>query len=273
MGRRSTRRAVQVIDAATPSGTRERVDTLAVEEPLELRIAGEPLSITMRTPGDDVELAHGLLLAEGIIAGRADVRSAHRCGTGAAGATGNALDLTLGPGLVVPSTAARRFVTTSACGICGADAIADVRDRSRIDRDGEPLQVARSVLLSLPDLLRAKQRVFARTGGLHAAGLFTTNGDLLCVREDVGRHNAVDKVVGWCVMEDLLPATTMVLAVSGRASFELVQKAAAAGIPVLVAVSAPSSLAVELAEELGLTLLGFARGGSANVYAHPERVV
>ncbi len=263
---------MRVIDGATAIAGRERVETLAVEEPLELRIAGEPLSVTMRTPGDDVELAHGLLLAEGVIARRADVRSAHRCGTGSAGSAGNALDLTLAPGVVVPPTATRRFVTTSACGICGAEAIADVRDRSLIDRHGPSLQVERAVLLSLPDRLREKQRVFARTGGLHAAGLFTASGEPVCVREDVGRHNAVDKVVGWCVIADRLPASALVLTVSGRASFELVQKAAAAGIPIMVAVSAPSSLAVDLADELGLTLLGFARNGSANVYTHPERV-
>ena len=181
------------------------------------------------------------------------------------------VDVRLADGVVPP--AARIGATSSACGICGSDSIAEVLARRGPTPPADTPMVAAEVLTRLPDLLREKQRAFERSGGLHAAGLFTPDGEAVCIREDVGRHNAVDKVVGWALGEGLLPGTAWVLQVSGRASFELTQKAAMAGIPVLAAVSAPSTLAVDLAREAGLTLVGFLRGDSFNVYSAPERIV
>ena len=250
-----------------------RTDTLAVEEPLEVRIGGRPLQVTMRTPGDDVDLVHGLLHSEGLIAAGADVVVARYCaGTGPDGLnTYNVIDVALASGAGVPEERRRSTVTTSACGICGATSIEQVRRASRYPLPAGPV-VAAEVVMTAPDRLRQQQRTFARTGGLHAAGLMSPDGAMVCVREDVGRHNAVDKVIGWALREDRLPLSEMVLCVSGRASFELTQKAVLAGIPMLVAVSAPSSLAVELAGEAGLTLVGFARGDSMNVYTGATRV-
>lgn len=298
---------------------RRRADTLAVEEPLEIRIAGAPLTVTMRTPGHDVELAAGFLVSEGVIGAGGDFRSAIHCGgpgTGGGSAaslltinspgslslskgragrfdelsdpgvleppasvlptgnTYNVLDVSLRPGLEPPITdIARNFYTTSSCGVCGAASIEAIEKTSRFDVAADAVTVDAAMLLALPDRLREGQAVFDKTGGLHAAALFdAASGELLVLREDVGRHNAVDKVVGWAVLEDRLPLTGAVLQVSGRASFELVQKAVMAGIPMLSAVSAPSSLAVELAAASGLTLAGFVRGASMNVYARPDRV-
>jgi FdhD protein len=263
MGRVTDRRPVTRL---SPRGVVRRPDTLAVEEPLEIRVNGSALVVTMRTPGDDVDLAHGFLLAEGVIGAPSDVVSARHC----VDSDLNVLDVRLAPGVRLP-TGRRNFVATSACGVCGKESIDDVRTRSRF-----PLEAGRvasaSLLSALPDKLRAEQRVFDATGGLHAAGLFSFDGELLAVREDVGRHNAVDKVVGWGVREDRLPLSETILIVSGRASFELVQKAVMAAVPVLGAVSAPSSLAVDLAQETGLTLVGFLRGESMNVYAHDHRL-
>jgi FdhD protein len=286
MGRVTTRRPVRRI---TPRGDVRRPDTLAVEEPLEVRIGGSSLVVTMRTPGDDIDLVHGFLLAEGIIGSRSDVVTARYCaGTDEDGAnTYNVLDVTLAGGPWHPP--ARQFLSTSACGVCGKAALEDVRKQTRwpLSAGGieqyagnpgsEPAYcsvplMGSPLLGSLPDKLRAEQRVFEATGGLHAAGLFTPDGELLAIREDVGRHNAVDKVVGWAVQADRVPLSDTVLIVSGRASFELVQKAVMAGIPMLGAVSAPSSLAVDLADEAGLTLVGFLRGETMNVYTHGNRV-
>lgn len=296
MGRLTTRSPITRIsfDGAETS-TRRRADTLAVEEPLEIRIAGTPLSVTMRTPGHDVELAAGFLVSEGVIAAGDDFRSAIHCGgpgTGfAEGAqatiglrpgeqreasenTYNVLDVALAAGIVLSSTdIARNFYTTSSCGVCGTASIDAIEKRSRFDVGADAVVVDAEFVLGLPDALRAGQAVFDKTGGLHAAALFdAATGEMLVLREDVGRHNAVDKVVGWAVLHDRLPLTTTVLQVSGRASFELVQKAVMAGIPILSAVSAPSSLAVKLAGSSGLTLLGFVRGSSMNVYSGPERI-
>ncbi|WP_295013747.1 formate dehydrogenase accessory sulfurtransferase FdhD [uncultured Microbacterium sp.] len=276
MGRITTRRPVTRI--ALGAGVGRRADTLAVEEPLEIRIAGEPLAVTMRTPGHDVELAIGFLVSEGVISRSDEFLSAIHCGgpgTGGAENTYNVLDAALAPGVRLPSAdEARRFYTTSSCGVCGKASIDAVATTSRFDVADPELVVSAAWIASLPDRLRAEQAAFDKTGGLHAAGLFDAeSGELLVVREDVGRHNAVDKVVGWALQSGLLPLRSTVLQVSGRASFELVQKAVMAGIPILSAVSAPSSLAAELAEDAGLTLLGFVRGGSMNVYAHPHRVV
>jgi FdhD protein len=255
---------------------RKRVDSLAAEEPLELRVNGRALSVTMRTPGHDVELAHGFLLSEGVIGGLADVAVARYCaGAGPDGVnTYNVLDLALAEGVAPPEVGVERnFYTTSSCGVCGKAALDAVRLKTRHSPAADAATVDVDVLSALPDALRERQKVFASTGGLHAAGLFTTAGEPLVVREDVGRHNAVDKVLGWAVLADRVPLAGTVLVVSGRASFELVQKAAMAGAPVLAAVSAPSSLAVELAEEQGVTLVGFLRGESMNVYAGHHRVV
>jgi FdhD protein len=270
MGRVTTRHPVLHLDA---DSARQRIDTLAVEEPLEIRLNAERFVVTMRTPGHDVDLAHGLLHAEGVIADARDVITARYCaGTDDDGQNSyNVLDLRLAPSATPEVVAARPLVTTSACGICGADSIEQLRRRSRF-RLGPSRPVEQQVAESGPILLREHQRAFAQTGGLHAAGLMDLQGRMICVREDVGRHNAVDKVVGWAIRERLLPLTETVLVLSGRASYELTQKAVLAGIGVVVAVSAPSSLAVELAAAAGLTLIGFVRGSSMNVYTHPDRV-
>ncbi|GAA2752523.1 formate dehydrogenase accessory sulfurtransferase FdhD [Kitasatospora cinereorecta] len=250
-----------------------RPDSLAAEEPLEIRVGGEALAVTMRTPGHDFELVAGFLVGEGLVAEQGQLAALRYCaGTDADGAnTYNVVDATVRGG-GTPLSAHRNLLMTSACGLCGRDTVEAVRTHSRWKVADDALTVAPEVLYGLPDTLREAQRTFDSTGGLHAAGLFDADGRLLCAREDVGRHNAVDKVVGWALREGLLPLTGHLLMVSGRASFELTQKAALAGIPLLAAVSAPSSLAVELADELGLTLVGFLRGRSANVYARADRV-
>lgn len=282
MGRITTRTRVTRIVLGAGSVVEARPDVLAVEEPLEIRVAGAPLSVTMRTPGHDVELAAGFLVSEGVIGAGEEFRSAIHCGgpgsgSGAGSAsenTYNVLDVALAAGVELPSTdLARNFYTTSSCGVCGTASIDAIQKRSRHDVASDPVTIAAELVQRLPDAVRAGQAAFDKTGGLHAAALFdATSGELLVLREDVGRHNAVDKVVGWAVLHDRLPLRGTALQVSGRASFELVQKAVMAGIPILSAVSAPSSLAVELAASSGLTLLGFVRGASMNVYAHPERV-
>jgi FdhD protein len=273
MGRVTVRKPVVRLSA---TGERRRPDTLAAEEPFEIRVDGTPLTVTMRTPGDDVELAHGFLLTEGVIGSREDVSTARYCAsTDDDGKnTYNLLDIQLAPGVPPPDpSVTRNFYTTSSCGVCGKAALDAVRLATRFPVAADPARVTSAALASLPDLLRDKQKVFGSTGGIHAAGLFTVDGELLAVREDVGRHNAVDKVLGWALLGDRVPLTGCVLLVSGRASFELAQKAAMAGVPVLAAVSAPSSLAVEVAEEQGMTLVGFLRGDSMNVYSGVERVI
>lgn len=273
MGRLSVRKPVLRI---TPAGSRRGPDTLAVEEPFELRVGARPLTVTMRTPGHDVELAHGFLLTEGVIASAADVLTARYCGSRDDDGrnTYNVLDIALAPGVAPPEPGVERnFFTTSSCGVCGKASLDAVRLRSRYSPAADGLQVGARVLAGLPAALRAGQRIFESTGGLHAAALFTADGELLVVREDVGRHNAVDKVLGWALLAGRVPLRGCVLMVSGRASFELVQKAVMAGVPMLAAVSAPSSLAVDLAAESGLTLVGFVRGESMNVYSRTERVL
>jgi FdhD protein len=255
----------------TGESAQERQDALAVEEPLELRVEGRPLTTTMRTPGADFDLAAGFLVSEGAVRRQADVIAMRYCsGTDAEGRnTYNVLDLQL----AVPAPEPRAFLTTSACGVCGSESVDAARRLSPYRVEEDATQLERGLLGGLPARLRAGQELFERTGGLHAAGLFTADGELVCLREDVGRHNAVDKVVGWALREDRLPLSGHVLVVSGRASFELVQKAWLAGIPVLAAVSAPSSLAVELAAAAGMTLAGFVRGDSMNVYTGRQRVL
>jgi FdhD protein len=227
----------------------------------------------MRTPGDDLDLAIGFLLTEGIIGSAEDVHTAQLCAGDDAPNTYNVVDVVLSPGVPAPETdPTRNFYTTSSCGICGKASIDAVRTRSRFDLAADPTVVPAATIAALPDRLAARQAVFQRTGGLHAAGLFTADGELVCLREDVGRHNAVDKVIGWAVREGRLPLSGHVLLVSGRASFELTQKATMAGIPILAAVSAPSTLAIELATEAGLGLIGFLRGTRMNVYSGDKRI-
>jgi FdhD protein len=271
VGRLAVRRPVLHLDG---DASTRRQETLAAEEPLEIRVDGTPLSVTMRTPGHDVELAHGFLLTEGVLGSPSDVVSARYCDSvdDAGRNTYNVLDVALAPGVEPPDASLERnFYTTSSCGVCGKASLDAVRLKTRFSPAADPVTVTPSALSALPDALRAAQALFDATGGLHAAGLFH-DGELLVAREDVGRHNAVDKVLGWALLAGRVPAAGTVLMVSGRASFELVQKAVMAGVPVLAAVSAPSSLAVELAVESGLTLVGFLRGTTMNVYSGTQRV-
>jgi FdhD protein len=267
-------RLVQRVSVGAPPV--RRPDALAVEEPLELRVGGRSLAVTMRTPGADFDLAAGFLVSEGVITERQQLARMTYC-------TGtevdernryNLLDITLGRGVAPPdASVARAFFTTSSCGLCGKASIDAVRTRSAFSVREDGLHVAPGLLVSLPGRLRAAQPGFEKTGGLHAAALFDgAAGELLVLREDVGRHNAVDKVIGWALREGRLPLRGTVLLVSGRASFELTQKALMAGVPLLAAVSAPSSLAVDLAEESGMTLVGFLRDPSMVVYAGHQRV-
>ncbi|MFI2369399.1 formate dehydrogenase accessory sulfurtransferase FdhD [Streptomyces sp. NPDC018833] len=266
------RRTLRIRDGVVSS----RADTLVAEEPLEIRLNGRPLAITMRTPGDDFALAAGFLVSEGVLGAAGELRSIVYC----AGAqddgsnTYNVVDVQLAPGVPVPDiTLERNVYTTSSCGLCGKASLDAVRTTARFAiADTPPVRIEPSLLAGLPERLRAAQRVFDRTGGLHAAALFSPEGELLDIREDVGRHNAVDKIVGRALRDGRLPLSRSILLVSGRASFELAQKAVMAGIPVLAAVSAPSSLAVDLAAETGLTLVGFLRGANMNVYAGDERI-
>ena len=272
MGRVTARRRASHVtsdDAVT------RPETLVVEEPLEIRVNGKPLTVTMRTPGSDVELAQGFLLTEGVIGHRDDLLTVRYCkGTGPDNLnTYNVLDATLAPGVEMPDVdITRNFYTTSSCGVCGKASLDAVRTISRHSPGDDASLVTAETLSTMPELLRAEQKVFASTGGLHGAALFDTDGTVLVVREDIGRHNAVDKAIGWAVEQNRVPLTGTVLLVSGRASFELTQKAVMAGIPVLAAVSAPSSLAVDLASQSGLTLVAFLRGESMNVYTRPDRI-
>ncbi len=243
---------------------REVPDQLAVEAPLSIRVGGTTVATTMRTPGHDLDLALGWLVCEGSVREPEHVVEAIACDA-------DTVDVRLAAGVAAP--APRLGATSSACGICGSESIAEVLSRRGPDPSPELPLIEQDVLASLPTTLRAQQSAFERSGGLHAAGLFTAAGDLLCVREDVGRHNAVDKVIGWALQSGLLPAAGSILQVSGRASFELTQKSAMAGVPVLSAVSAPSTLAVDLAREAGLTLVGFNRDASMNVYAGAQRIV
>lgn len=269
MGRVTTRARVRRI---RPTGEVTRADTLAVEEPLEMRVGGTPLTVTMRTPGADVDLVHGFLLAEGLISGGGDIASVRYCdGVDDQGRnTYNVLDIATTEACEVTP---RSFATTSACGVCGTGEIDRIRTAIPWDLRTDDCHVGIDVLAALPDALRTAQTTFATTGGIHGAALFRTDGTMLVAREDVGRHNAVDKVIGWAVREDMLPLRDTVLMVSSRVSFELVQKAGMAGVPVIAAVSAPSSLAVSLGQELGMTVIGFLRGESMNVYAGGDRVV
>ncbi|HCT79094.1 MAG TPA: formate dehydrogenase accessory sulfurtransferase FdhD [Micromonosporaceae bacterium] len=240
-------------------------DTLVVEEPLEVQVNGKSLAVTMRTPGNELELALGFLYTEGIIAAPSDVVSAKLCNDNP-----NVVEVFLERETELE---ARNFYTTSSCGVCGKASIDSVRVHSHHDVNADALRVARGTLFDLPEKLRAAQRGFSKTGGSHAAGIFTATGELVVAREDVGRHNALDKAIGTLFQRGALPLAGHVIMVSGRASFELTQKAWVAGASMLAAVSAPSTLAVDLATEAGMTLIGFLRGESMNVYSRPDRVV
>ncbi len=251
-----------------------RADVVAGEEPLEIRLGGESLSVTMRTAGHDIELAHGLLHAEGIIAGPGDVVAMRYCdGVDDEGRnTYNVLDVQLvGPVPITAKAASRAFVTSSSCGVCGKASIEALQLRTRYDLP-TGLHFDPAVICAAPALLRAGQKAFSQTGGIHGAALLSPDGELRHIREDIGRHNAVDKVIGAALLAGQLPLSGVALLTSSRASFELVQKAVMAGIGMLVAVSAPSSLAVELATGTGLTLVGFTRDNGFNVYAGAQRV-
>lgn len=273
---------VPIVKMDRRRGRSEQRDELAVEEPLEIRLAWgagarraqRSLAVTMRTPGDDVSLAVGFLVSEGIVRSRADYVEAAHCGPAVReDGTSNVVKIALAPHVDVDWPAVERHVyTTSSCGVCGKTSLEAVRTASPHRAVPGTPRVAARILHGLPDALRAAQASFARTGGLHAAGLFEPDGTLALAREDVGRHNAVDKVVGDAVRAGTLPLADRVLLVSGRASFELVQKAVMAGVPLLAAVGAPSSLAVELAREQALTLVGFVRDDRFNVYAGAERI-
>ena len=244
------------VDVVRLPGAVHEHDAVAVEEPLEIRIDGEPVAVTMRTPGHDEELALGFCLTEGL---------APRSAAPSADLAANTIEVD-----AERRPTARNFYTSSSCGVCGKGALEAVAvEAPRVESE---LRVSAALVSGLPEKLRAAQAAFAATGGLHATGLFTSDGNLLCAREDVGRHNAMDKVIGWAFAADRLPLHEALLCVSGRLSFELVQKASVAGCPVLVAVGAPSSLAVELAADRGVTLCGFVRDGRVNVYTEPWRI-
>jgi FdhD protein len=241
--------------------------TVVIEEPLEIRLDGEPLAVTMRTPGSDVELALGFLHGEGILGGLDDLASAAHCPD-----SENAIDVRSAPGAQLQRPSARAFFASSSCGICGKASIDSVRVRAP-HLGADRTTVSAAVLRALPDALRRQQALFSATGALHAAGLFTPEGELVCAREDVGRHNAVDKVIGWALLRDRLPLRGHVLLLSGRCGFELAQKALVAQIPIVASISGPSSLAVDLARESGQTLAVFVRGERMNLCSEPGRIV
>ena len=246
-------------------------EKLAVEEPLEIRLGGRRFTLTMRTPGHDEELAAGFLFAEGFINDASELGEIRRVRGRKGAPEPNVIDVVLNvPADGLRSRLKRNFVMSSSCGVCGKTSIESTR--RRVAPASEGACIAPATLLDLSEKLRAGQRIFSATGGLHGAAIFSTDGTMLAIREDVGRHSAVDKVIGYALMNAMVPLARHLMMVSGRLSFELVQKAAAAGVPILAAVSAPSSLAVELAEEMGTTLVGFLRDGSFNIYTRPDRV-
>jgi FdhD protein len=251
--------------------TRERTEKLAVEEPLEIRLGGRRFTLTMRTPGNDEELASGFLFAEGFINNASELGEIRRVRDRKGAPEPNAIDVILNvPADGLRARLKRNFVMSSSCGVCGKTSIDSIR--RRVTPPSDAARVTPATLLALAAKLREGQRVFAATGGLHGAALFDLEGTMRAIREDVGRHNAVDKLVGYALTNTMLPLSRHIMMVSGRLSFEIVQKAAAAGLPILAAVSAPSSLAVELAEEVGTTLIGFLRDGSFNIYTRPDRI-
>ena len=253
------------------TSTEENVcDDVAREEPLEIRVEGRAVAVVMRTPGHDEELVAGFLITEGVVQRRQDILEITQCPNTTEDARGNVVDVLLGAVVVEWESLTRHVFSASSCGICGKTSIESVFQRfAPVTAEW---QIPATLLATLPDKLRAAQETFSKTGGLHASALFDLDGNLLVLREDVGRHNALDKVLGWAMQNDLLPLDRHLLMVSGRVSFEIMQKALAGGIPLIAAISAPSSLAVQFAEEGGQTLSGFVRGQTMNLYTHPERV-
>ena len=245
-------------------------DQVAVEEPLEIRIGNRPLVVTMRTPGNDEELAAGFLTSEGFTQSKADFREIDRCPLSSN--PENTIRIRFGSNVDEKSIESQRYsAVSSSCGVCGKTSIEAIgNSHSQIESD---LRVSRRLLFELPERLRENQVVFDRTGGLHSSGLFDRDGKLICLREDVGRHNALDKAIGFALLNDAWPLEDHILLVSGRVSYEIIQKALAAKIPVVAAVSAPSSLAVAVAREYGITLIGFLRPPKMNVYSHPQRII
>jgi FdhD protein len=251
---------------------RRKQDYLAAEEPLEIRVGNDPLSVTMRTPGHDIELAAGFLFTEGLVQRREQFTALEMATEAQAANPGNVVQVALVSDAAPDMEKMRRhFFAASSCGICGKASIDSVRSRT-LEPPNPDFRFDPKTLITLPDALRASQAVFGRTGGLHAAALFSGKGELLVLREDIGRHNAVDKVVGWALLENRVPLSNEILLVSGRGGFEIAQKAIVAGIPVVASVSAPSSLAVQLAREMRLTLIGFLRERRFVVYAGEERI-
>jgi FdhD protein len=251
--------------------TRERIEKLAVEEPLEIRLGGRRFTLTMRTPGNDEELAAGFLFAEGFVNNASELGEIRRLRGRKGAPEPNAIDIVLNvPADGLRARLKRNFTMSSSCGVCGKTSIDSIR--RRVTPPSDSARVAPATLLALASKLRDGQRVFAATGGLHGAAIFDLDGAMLAIREDIGRHNAVDKLVGYALANAMLPLERHLMMVSGRLSFEIVQKAAAAGVPILAAVSAPSSLAVELADEIGTTLVGFLRDGTFNIYTHHARI-
>lgn len=271
------------IDKVAADARKSFDDAIAVEEPLEIRLgysrpngarAEQSISVTMRTPGCDSELAAGFLFTEGIIGSASDIAGIGPCGPPASNGLINVVRVELTPEVVVDlDRLERHFYTSSSCGVCGKSSLEAVAVQGRYDIHAAALRVPAERLNALPEALRARQATFEATGGLHASGLFDAEGNILFLREDVGRHNALDKLIGHALTRGMLPLSAYGVIVSGRASFELLQKAMVAGLPMLVAVGAPSSLAVELAREFGITLVGFLKADQFNVYAHAERVL
>ncbi len=258
---------------------RSRTDRLVTEEPLEIRLvvggAYRTIAITMRTPGNDFDLAAGFLYSEGIIYGREDIRRMNHCIDPGVEPTNryNIVNVELTTDIFPElTTLERHFYTNSACGVCGKTSLESLRHRGYLVNQSD-VKVAADILYTLPEKLRSRQSIFSSTGGLHAAGLFNVDGELIALQEDVGRHNALDKLIGAALLTDSLPFNNQIVIVSGRTSFELLQKSLIAGVPIICAISAPSSLAVALAQEFGITLIGFLRGEKFNIYSHLERII
>jgi FdhD protein len=267
MSQPAGRRSLSHLQLRASEPARSRNDSVVVEEPLEIRLGERPVAVTLRTPGNDIELAIGFLFSENVIADPAVIDTAAHCDENQ-----NIVEVRTEPGAAgVNPPAPRNFYATSSCGVCGKASIDDVRVRTPSVR-ADPLRVPASLLASLPEQLARAQQLFRHTGSLHAAALFDASGRTVCLREDIGRHNAVDKLLGWAALEQRLPLRGHVLLLSGRCGFELVQKALAAEIPLVAAISGPSSLAIELAEESGQTLVAFLRPPQMNVYTHADRV-
>ncbi|RZK70488.1 MAG: formate dehydrogenase accessory sulfurtransferase FdhD, partial [Pedobacter sp.] len=270
------------VTSISDHGSHEKSDWVAMEEPLEIRLeygsfdnrVVQNVAVTMRTPGNDFELAAGFLFTEGIVKNAADIKNIEHCFIACAENKTNVIQVSLQEGIIpYLANASRNFYTTSSCGVCGKGSIAAIRTVSAFTSIDMELKIPADLLYQFPDILSTHQEVFKSTGGLHASALFNLHGEITFVREDVGRHNALDKLIGAALLEQSLPLNQSILLLSGRASFELVQKAAMAGIQIIAAVGAPSSLAIELADEFGITLAGFLRGNRFNIYTAPQRIL